>query len=62
MKPFTAALLAASLLLNGGCAFDVLSTEPEVDIPPERAKDPVYPPKDGDETPDKTDPQDSETN
>ena len=37
--------LIASLLL-AGCATDVLSTEPEVDIDPDKVDNPTYPPKD----------------
>ena len=33
-------------LLLAACATDVLSTEPEVDIDPEKAENPTYPPKD----------------
>ena len=45
MKPATLTALIASLLL-AACATDVLSTEPEVDIDPEKAENPTYPPKD----------------
>ena len=62
MKPLIHALVAASLLLPGGCAFDVLSTQPEVDIPPERVKDPIYPPKDGEAAPDESEDQNSDSN
>lgn len=42
-----AALLAliASLVL-AACATDIYSTQPEVDIDPEKAENPTYPPKD----------------
>ena len=62
MKTIIHALVAASLLLPGGCAFDVLSTEPEVDIPPERVKDPIYPPKDGEAAPAESDTETLKTN
>jgi len=38
--------LIASLLFTAACATDVLSTEPEVDIDPDKVGNPTYPPED----------------
>ncbi|MEQ8558070.1 MAG: hypothetical protein RIB03_07090 [Henriciella sp.] len=46
MKTLTFTTLIACLFV-AACAMDVLSTEPEVDIDPDKVDNPTYPPKDG---------------
>ncbi len=46
MKRQTVLALIASLLFTAACATDVLSTEPEVDIDPDKVNNPTYPPED----------------
>ncbi|WP_158588429.1 YajG family lipoprotein [Henriciella mobilis] len=45
MKRQTVLALIASLLFTAACATDVLSTEPEVDIDPDKVGNPTYPPE-----------------